>query len=154
MLKSYRSKMTVISKDIVIKTENVLTQLLLICQWPHGIWCTWEHHLANNWFAIIHHWQNTFSVSLTTCIYKFTSKCHSQTIPLPKSTQGWKQRSIIKQLLEAVIFAIKMRTSITSNDEHGVTSKPSQSSSRRVSSFKDSSGLLNMWDMWSSFKSS
>ena len=34
---TYRNKMTVISKDIVIKTENVLTQLLLICQWPHGI---------------------------------------------------------------------------------------------------------------------
>ena len=65
-----------------------------------------------------------------------------------KCTKRWKQSSAIKQLLETLFLAIKMCTDFTTDvlNEHNVSSapsEPSQGSSRNVSSFKDSSALLN-----------
>ena len=60
-----------------------------------------------------------------------------------------KQSSAFKRPLETPLLAIKMCTGFTTDviwvntKVYSATSKPTQTSSRRLSSFKDSSALLN-----------
>ena len=71
----------------------------------------------------------------------------------PKCTLGWKQSLVIKQVSETLFFAIKMCTGCTTDVSWmntkacSVTSEPYQRSSSYVSFFKDSSVLLNFWEM-------
>ena len=79
----------------------------------------------------------------------------------PKCTRRWKQSSVIKQLLEAMFLAIKMCTGFITDviwmkimcvvcqwmKTMCVNGESYQSSSRRALSFKDSSALLNIWEM-------
>ena len=82
------------------------------------------------------------NIYLYICVYAYIgtqSKC----------TKQWKQSSAIKQLLETLFLTITICNGFTRQYmyEHivcSVTSKPSQSSSRHVSSFKDSSNVQKM----------
>ena len=84
---------------------------------------------------------NTLLVVKTKTIYRNTRKC----------AKRWKQSSAFKQYLETLLVAIKMCTGFTTDviwantKEGSVTSDPNQSSSRRVSSLRDSSVLFNIW---------
>ena len=68
-----------------------------------------------------------------------------------KCAKRWKQSSAFKQYLETLLVAIKMCTGFTTDviwantKEGSVTSDSNQSSSRRVSSLRDSSVLFNIW---------
>ena len=68
----------------------------------------------------------------------------------PKCTELRNQSSFIKQCLETLFLAIKMCIGFTTDNIwmnvccFSVTSEPSQGSSRNVSSFQDSSLLLNI----------
>ena len=60
-----------------------------------------------------------------------------------------QEKSVFKQFFETLLRAMKMSTGFTTDiiwvdtKVYSVTSEPTQSSSKRVSSFKDSSALLN-----------
>ena len=76
------------------------------------------------------------------------SLCIIFCVKIPTYSQRWKQSSDFKWLLETLLLATKMYTNFTADviwvnaEVCSVTSKPTQSSSRRVSSFKDSPVLL------------
>ena len=67
--------------------------------------------------------------------------------------ETWKQSSTFKRLIETLLLAIKMCSGFTTyviwmnTRFYSVTSEITQSSRRRVSSFKDLSALLNNWEV-------
>ena len=60
-----------------------------------------------------------------------------------------QEKSVFKRFFETLLRAMKMSTGFTADiiwvdtKVYSVTSEPTQSSSKRVSSFQDSSALLN-----------